>query len=173
MRRRTATWLSGLGAMVLIGIPVLALAESWDKNFPSSGRFQTLATFHNQAVLDKNTGLVWEQAPDFATRRAWILARHHCVNREVGGTVGWRLPSVIELKSVLDPSLPPPFVPTRVFTVPASLPSGGELGYWTATSIRELQAWWVDNLGNARNPLDKSDELFVWCVRGPMQESEY
>ncbi len=50
------------------------------------------------------------------------------------GTVGWRLPSVIELKSVLDPSLPPPFVPVSVFT--GILP----FFYWSATTSPDLPA---------------------------------
>src|SRR5512141_488165 len=39
----------------------------WDTNHPSATRFTTAFT---GAVLDKNTGLVWEQAPD-ATGRSW------------------------------------------------------------------------------------------------------
>lgn len=34
----------------------------WDTNHPSASRFVKLAAFNNEAVLDKNTGLVWEQA---------------------------------------------------------------------------------------------------------------
>ena len=72
----------------------------WDTNNPSATRFTTAFP---GAVLDKNTGLVWEQAPD-ATTRTWAVATRYCVNKNVGGTVGWRLPSVVELKSVQDPS---------------------------------------------------------------------
>jgi Protein of unknown function (DUF1566) len=77
----------------------------WDRNFPSASRFVVLAEFNNQAVLDKNTGLVWEQAPG-TTTRLWAQAGRYCINKSVGGTRGWRLPSVIELKSIQDPSLP-------------------------------------------------------------------
>ena len=52
----------------------------WDTNNPSASRFTTAFT---GAVLDKNTGLVWEQAPD-ATTRLWATARSYCVSKTVG-----------------------------------------------------------------------------------------
>ena len=91
----------------------------WDTNHPSASRFTTAFP---GAVLDKNTGLVWEQAPD-ATVRVWssisqpLGARNYCVNKNVGGTRGWRLPSMAELESLIDPTLPAPFVRRASFLV--------------------------------------------------------
>ncbi|MGE3977612.1 MAG: DUF1566 domain-containing protein, partial [Nitrospira sp.] len=67
------------------------------------------------AVLDRHTALVWEEMPD-TTPRTWTDATRHCVGKTVGGTIGWRLPSMVELKSVQDPSMAPPFVPAGIFT---------------------------------------------------------
>ena len=100
----------------------------WDTNNPSASRF---VTAFPGAVLDKNTGLVWEQAPD-ATPRTWASATIFCVAKTVGGTVGWRLPSVVELKSVQDPSLPAPFVPASVFTNVLAAT------YWSATPFADF-----------------------------------
>jgi len=100
----------------------------WDQNLPAVQRFVVLAAFNSEAVLDKNTGLAWEQAPDAKTS-CWGVATGYCFNKNVGGTVGWRLPSAVELKSVQDPSLPAPFVPVSVFTGVQSA-----AGYWSATT---------------------------------------
>jgi hypothetical protein len=86
---------------------------SWDKNMSSASRFTVLADFGGAAVRDNNTGLVWEQTAD-GTTRTQPEATVYCANKTVGGTSGWRLPSVIELSSARDPSLPnfvPPVFP--------------------------------------------------------------
>lgn len=144
----------------------------WDTNNASDKRFTTAFT---GAVLDNNTGLVWEQAPD-ATPVTWVGANSHCVSRNVGGTVGWRLPSVVELKSVQDgsPGAVAPFVPASAFTI------GGTRGvqsafYWSATTfaVSPADAWVVDfSVGDVSDGL-KTSSGHAWCVRGPMSESAY
>jgi hypothetical protein len=137
----------------------------WDTNNPSASRFVTVFT---GAVLDKNTGLVWEQAPD-PMPRTWFNARILCANKNVGGTVGWRLPSAIELKSVQDPSLPPPFVPVSVFT-------GVQLfQYWTTTATADApgRAWFVGFGTSSVEITFRSGDSYYWCVRGGTQESVY
>lgn len=141
----------------------------WDKNYPSDSRFEVLAAFSNQAVLDKNTGLVWEQAPD-TTTRSWASATVNCVNKTDGGTRGWRLPSVAELASLIDPSLAAPFVPASVFTGVQSA------GYWSASTnaVDPTAAWHVDFGNGIVSLVFKTGFVrYAWCVRGPMQESSY
>jgi hypothetical protein len=144
----------------------------WDTNNPSDTRF---ITAFPGAVLDKNTGLVWEQAPD-ATPREWGEATRYCLNKIVQpplsrlpGTVGWRLPSVVELRSLQDPSLAGPFVPTSVFT-------GVQLSdYWSATTFAEFPttAWQVSfGAGGVLSDV-KNSEGSVWCVRGGMNADAY
>src|SRR5262249_23927325 len=36
---------------------------SWDQTLPASTRFIVLSNFNSQAVLDRETGLVWERTP--------------------------------------------------------------------------------------------------------------
>lgn len=141
----------------------------WDTNNPSASRFVVLAAFNNAAVLDKNTGLVWEQAPDGTDARTWAVATSYCANKTVGGTVGWRLPSVIELKSIQDPTLPAPYVPATVFTgVPSRF-------HWSASaSVDSPGLAWIVGFSDGIVGRDgKAGSQFVWCVRGPMQESAY
>ena len=101
---------SGFGVTMVAAAPpatqsdLQGVTQNWDKNLPSASRFTILKDFNNKAVRDNNTGLVWEQSPD-TTTRDWLHARLDCLNKNVGGTTGWRLPSVAELNSVRDPSL--------------------------------------------------------------------
>ena len=140
----------------------------WDQNLPAAQRFVVLASFANAAVLDKNTGLVWEQAPD-ATARTWPETIPYCVNKPVGGTRGWRLPSVAELASLIDPSLPAPFVPGTVFTGVQSA------SYWSATTFAgdPTVAWFVFFRNDDVGITFKTLTFHAWCVRGGMQESVY
>jgi hypothetical protein len=148
------------------------LTQAWDKNLPGASRFAILAEFNNQAVRDNNTGLVWEQAPA-ATLHTWgggsNQANIVCANRNVGGTTGWRLPSIFELASVMDPSLPAPFVPASVFTDVAPVV------YWSSTTyaVEQAQAWLVNFFSGFVIPNSKENPQRVWCVRGAMQESVY
>jgi hypothetical protein len=145
---------------------------NWDRNLPSASRFTILPEFNNEAVRDNNTGLVWERAPD-ATRRNWPLAITTSLNKIVGGTMGWRLPSVVELKSLQDPTLPAPFVPASVFT-------GVQLDfYWSATAQADFptSAWGVffsnGNMGLVNYAVKGTNQCYIWCVRGPMNADAY
>jgi len=141
--------------------------HNWDKNLPSASRFTVLTGFASKAVRDNNTGLVWEQAPNNADFRNWTDATLYCVAKTVGGTVGWRLPSVVELNSLRDPSLPSPFVPA-VFT-------GVGTSYWSATTVAgsPTEAWLVGFLNGDVFTGHKAFDVRVWCVRGPMNADAY
>ena len=143
----------------------------WDQALPGAQRFAILAAFNNDAVLDKNTGLVWEKSPA-TTTATWGGAAFACINKNVGGQKGWRLPAIAELTSLIDPSVPSPGP-----TLPPGHPflNVQSAFYWSASTLAEHppNAWGVGfNNGGVGNGL-KSVAIPVWCVRGPMQESVY
>jgi Protein of unknown function (DUF1566) len=140
----------------------------WDANHPSASRFTIVFP---GAVMDKNTGLVWDQSPMVVPTgpTSWTSARELCLNRTVGGTRGWRLPSVGELTSLIDPSLPVPYIPGTVFTgVQSAI-------YWSATAsaVGTTTAFGVSFQDGLVGASAKSTANHVWCVRSPMQESLY
>ena len=154
------------GVIDLSGVP-----PNWDKNLPAAQRFAVLAAFNNTAVRDNETGLVWEQSPQMATA-TWTNARHGCINKTVGNRKGWRLPSIPELASLVDPSVAPPGP-----TLPAGHPFTNVQSayYWSATTDAGFPAgaWFVGfGFGNV-NTIDKPNNNQVWCVRGGMQADQY
>ena len=139
---------------------------SWDQTLPASTRFIVLTNMNSDAVLDRETGLVWEQSPSTSTLD-WVDASTYCVQLSTGGRKGWRLPTIQDLASLIDPTVPPPG-PT--------LPSGHPFGnvstshaYWSATTFafNVANAWYVFfGNGNVLNRDMSSLNVLAWCVRG-------
>ena len=140
---------------------------SWDQKISPSTRFLVLSNWSGQAVLDRETGLVWERSPSTAVF-TWFDAQTHCNTLSKGTRKGWRLPTLQELASLVNPSIPPPG---------PVLPTGHPFRnvragwYWSATSrARESSqdlAWTVffvngDMSGSSRG----GTAMFAWCVRG-------
>jgi len=142
------------------------LQPSWGKKITdASKRFETV--LDGAAVLDKETGLVWEKSPDTSTR-TWTFAVNYAYTKEVGGRKGWRLPTIEELASLVD---------TSVSGSP-KLPSGHPFtnvqseGYWSSTAHVDVTddtsggAWDVHFDGGGVDGGDKGGSYGVWCVRG-------
>lgn len=146
--------------------------KSWSNIIPAARRFVVLVDFNNAAVLDRETGLVWEQAPNASPASDWIGARASCVDKIITGRKGWRLPSVVELASLVDTTQTNP-------TLPVGHPfSNVQLqNYWTATTLADTStaAWAVHfSFGGVGVILGKNaGDLFAWCVRGPMNTDIY
>lgn len=147
------------------------VTQSWNKALPAAQRFEVLAAFNNQAVLDKETGLVWEKSPS-TTASDWGIARVTCLDKNVGGRKGWRLPAVADLMSLVDPSVPvpgPALPPGHPF-----LTAQGTF-YWTGStnSNTNAEAWEVLlHHGTAGFTL-KTGSALAWCVRGGMNSDPY
>src|SRR5215831_4870597 len=115
---------------------------SWDQQLPASTRFVVLSNWVDSnfpsggaAVLDRETGLVWERSPS-ATLFAWEIAQFHCNQLGVGNRLGWRLPTLQELTSLVDPTVafPGPTLPAgHPFTNVQS--TNLQFDYWSATTV--------------------------------------
>lgn len=78
----------GLMALLLFFGTADAKDKGWSKKINDGGkRFKVLHNFNNEAVLDNETGLVWEQAP-VNEDRYWAEALAYCFNKEVGERKG-------------------------------------------------------------------------------------
>jgi hypothetical protein len=158
---------------------------SWDQTFACTTgsvagcpRFVVLTNFNYQAVLDRETGLVWQRQPqnlDFTLPDA----KSTCVQANTGGRSGWRLPTIDELTSLLDETngIPAghPFINLYVW-VPVINP--GTM-YWSTTMDTSYPspAAFAVGFGHGQsivtpNPLTNATHLFEWCVRGGRNSSE-
>ena len=151
------------------GVPtdLSGVTKTLDNALPAAQRFVILPAFHSDAVLDKETGLVWERSPQTTTAR-WSVARRTCIEKTVGGQKGWRLPSMPELSSLVDPSVAPPGP-----TLPPGHPFLAVRSnvYWTAARIDEDPggSWGVHfGLGGGATFINWAHSVQVWCVRGGM-----
>jgi Protein of unknown function (DUF1566) len=155
---------SVVAMIAFVAFAALALADpgtTWNQQINGQGRFEVLSQFGGAAVLDKETGRVWEQTPSTDADN-WFNALHHCYNLEVGGRKGWRLPTIEELASLLDTSQTDP-----------KLPAGHPFSnvqfsfYWSATTVAHntSSAWGADFGTGGIGPGVKSGPDFLWCVR--------
>jgi hypothetical protein len=158
-----------------------AQIQSWDKQI-AGGRFKILGPFNNEAVLDQETGLVWERQPS-ALKARWspygfdefpATAHIFCNVKTIGKRLGWRLPTIQELASIMDPSQRTPSLPPGH---PFILTAEQNAGQFWSSSISATDpltsphsAWMVDLsvLPADDNVLeaDMTDPRYYWCVRG-------
>ena len=95
----------------------------------SCPRFIVLANWDSKAVLDRETGLVWERNPSTAGF-TWNSAVGRCNRLNVGNRFGWRLPSLQELSSLFDSGAASPRLPSGHPFTPRIL---NNFYYWTTT----------------------------------------
>jgi hypothetical protein len=98
-RIRAAAAFAWLGLALASNARAVDLRDWGRKYDTASERFLVLSSFNNEAVLDKETQLVWRRTT--ASPAQWLGALHNCYSSGAGGRYGWRLPSVSELSSLL------------------------------------------------------------------------
>lgn len=140
----------------------LFIPPAWSSILSPAVRF--VLALDDEAVLDKETGIVWEKSP-VETQMTWYQAVEYCTKKELGGRLGWRLPTVEELASLVDPSQSDP-----------SLPAGNPFVnvqdyYYTMTTHASLFTNYAYAVGfrgtiGPSIPPGKNIELNVWCARG-------
>ncbi len=145
------------------GIPWLKL--------PTTQRFELV--FDGEAVLDNETGLIWVRSPNSGTSSHYSGAVLGCGSHQSGGRMGWRLPTLAELTSLIEPCTG--ICLAGVPALPAGHPFSGidvsdlDGKYWTSTltsggrflvSFRRGREHVTHHFNN------DATHAHVWCVRG-------
>jgi hypothetical protein len=150
------------------------IPPTWSQKLPAAQRFQLV--LDGAAVLDKETGLVWERSPDTNRARSVEGAYYHCLNLEIGGRSGWRLPSIDELTSLIDPSIaaPGPALPSGhpfsnvqpAMYLSTSLVPHSDPADWSVNWQACFRNSEDGNAGVDDKQCESSGSTHVWCVRG-------
>lgn len=150
MKTTTKTASSALvGVLLLLGLHSETKAQSCQINVPPTTPVQRFADHNNGTITDLATGLMWKKClegqqgvgcygkPELYS---WELAQQHASMVRSGrfsGYSDWRLPTVNELKTLVEQQCTEPAINLQVF--PRMLPAG----LWTATASTP-NAWSVD-----------------------------
>ncbi len=150
-------------------VPTTQTQPSWDQTLLASERF--VLVMNNEAVLDKETGRVWQKSLDTNTR-LWTSALEFCyVSVGDGSRKGWRLPTIEELTSLVIANnlvngsnglpQPNPFV---------NVQTGSFDSYWSATTRpSNTSAAYTMFFGSGSGTTGaglKTASKLTWCVRG-------
>jgi hypothetical protein len=120
-------------------------------------------------VKDMLTGLIWERGTSDGTQ-TWNnttslgSAQAYCQSLNLGGN-SWRVPSIKELASLIDVSLPPSGVMTNSSAFPGIT---GAMFFWSSSSnlLIPRTAWGVNFQYGWVNFADSTASSHVRCVRG-------
>ncbi|MGA2447612.1 MAG: DUF1566 domain-containing protein [Polyangiaceae bacterium] len=156
MVSRFERWTVGVGlAFALVTASVVATRPS--RAFAPPGRF----TVGTGTVIDTQTKLTWQAVPA-TTTSTWSAATSYCQNLALGGSSGWRLPSVGELQTLVDDSRMAPA------TDPTAFPSTPiDVGFWTSSSVAgfgSTYGWAVSFRDGSSIFHFASDSLHMRCV---------
>lgn len=140
------------------------IPPTWSQTLPASERF--VLVLNDEAVLDKETGLVWARDADLAQgTKAWASAVIYCRNLSIGNRKGWRLPTAEELASLVDPSQSGPALPPGYSSFFNNVQSNY---YWSSTTYEGYtgHAWNVYMDIGTVGASQKTSTYCVWPVRG-------
>ena len=114
-----------------------------------------------EIVTDKVTGLQWQDDERVKTETMiWGEAKTSCSNLTLGGHSDWRLPTVQELKSIVDKWRSYPAIDPTFQNVTA-------INYWSSTTSVHTSnsAWYVTFIYGSVGNSDKLYSGYVRCVR--------
>jgi hypothetical protein len=174
-----AVGLAAAGAFAqTIGVGPYYATPSWDQTLPASTRFIVLSNFNNDAVLDRETGLVWQRSP--STQQVYSNAIGGCATANTGGRQGWRVPHLSEFESLVDATVAshPMFPAGHPFTGFPTSSGAGALVFWTDTAVPgQTGQHYCPGYGRSAfsgaviqilaSCIDANAGAYLFCVRAP------
>jgi formylglycine-generating enzyme required for sulfatase activity len=129
---------------------------------PGTRRFDTTLS---AVAVDMGTGLMWQRqsAPE---QLDWEGAKQYCGCLSLAGYADWRLPSRIELVSLVDYRRQEPSIDVDAF------PDTPSTWYWSSSSVvgESLVAWYLSFMDGNTHEAARDVTYGVRCVRGRVRE---
>jgi hypothetical protein len=112
----------------------------------------------DDTITDTDTGLIWQIEPP-EKAMTWKEAIDYCENLRLDGYTNWRLPTITELKSLVDYSR---------YNPATKMPNTSSSFYWSSTTGASNTpiAWGVDFYNGFDGYSNKSNSYYVRAVRG-------
>ncbi len=163
--RIAVSTIAAIASIACASLPAAAdQLQSWDRKIDNANaRFVVLKDWGGEAVLDRETQLVWPRRP-LPQLRTFSGAFNSCFAATVGGRRGWRVPAMEELTTLIDPTQAfPPLPAGHPFDV-----SGLSADVWSSTTVPGTNDAFTQDLRNDGflGGFNKIAPLNVWCVRG-------
>jgi hypothetical protein len=109
-------------------------------------------------VTDLRTGLIWQQ-PANAMQYTWDAANTYCEGLSVGGMTGFRIPTLKELMTLVDPARVRPAIDTKAF------PNTPLEWFWTSSNRYSVGTASVSFETGGTGYFTGTNRLRVRCVR--------
>jgi hypothetical protein len=141
-----------------------SMFANWPMPDPSTSgtaRSQTYDTTSTEVVVDRVTHLTWQRNLD-PKSYPWPEAESYCRCLAVGGHDDWRLPTRIELVSIVDFTKPSPAIDSNAFPV-----APGDY-FWTSSPLvgHSSAYWYVYFFDGNTHSTDMNSAYRVRCVGG-------
>jgi len=155
-------------------VPDTGQTQSYTNTFGEDSDYtcnpHSYTVISNGVVKDNVTGLEWQQATAPGTY-TWQQAIDYCNNLSLGGKDDWRLPTMKELSTLVDSSIPYPGPTINTNYFPNTVASY----YWSSTTVAysTFYAWGVDfGYGYVYN-YNKTGYYYVRAVRGGQSSNNF
>jgi len=128
---------------------------------PGASNYTIATSCGDEVVIDKTTKLMWARVEEPGLYN-WVNAKARCVGSRRGGFADWRLPTLVELQSIMD------YGATTATTIDlTAFPSALSYWVWSSSGLGTagMQAWFV-SFGSGWVYVDyATNKNAVRCVR--------
>jgi hypothetical protein len=161
-----------MGLVMMASATIAGPVQTWDDQINNPNRFRVLNEFNGEAIFDRETGLVWEKSPTLLAQD-WGNRAFDCLARVIGGRRGWRLASIHELMTLVDPTVTDPALPAGHPFLNVSAADGHH--FWSATASAQFAtaAFYMNLFNGTPDDTLKTFQFRAWCVRGGGPLTEY